>query len=332
MSDEGWRTDTAERPAVRVPPTPPAETHPADTPPADTPPAETSPAETHPGPAAPAPAARPTPAPRPAPAPVEGTTTPPPGAPDRPVRRPAREPAPAWLAWLVVAAVLVATAFVGAYLVVRDPGDTATDPGPARADASAGDDRADESPADEPSPDATTPEEPAEEQPSEAPAGDSVDVTASATVTVPRAAPSNNDVTGELVSFAGANMLDGDVTTCWRMAGDGSGSTLTFTFDSPVTLTRVGLVNGYTKVSVDDTGQAWDWYHGNRRVVSAEWVVGDQTFPQSFTDTAELQGLDIAPTETTTVELRLTEVTTPGPPPIGRDYTAISDVRFSGSR
>lgn len=290
MSDEGWRTDTAERPAVRVPTTPP--TNPP-TPAGD--------------------AARVLPPALPV-SPADA---------DRPARSTERQPAPAWIAWLVVAAVLVVTAFVGAVLVVRDPGDTtATDPGPAKAAPT-------DAPAAEPSAEAT------EEQPTEEPAqpvGDPVDVTASATVAVPRAAPSNNDVTGELVTFVGENLLDGNATTCWRMAGDASGSTITFTFAAPVTLTEVGLVNGYAKTSVDDAGRAFDWYHGNRRVLSVEWVVAGQTFAQDLGDTTELQALAIDPVETSTVELRLTAVSPPGTGSTGRDYTAISDVRLTGSQ
>jgi len=284
MSDDHWRTDTAERPAVRAPATPPS---PLSVLPPDRPPVDVA----------------------------------------RPVRRAERPPAPAWIAWLVVGAVLVATAFVGAYLVVRNPGtSTATDTRPA--------DAAEQEPSDQPS--AEPPEnEPAEEGPVEEPpepVGDPVDVTSTTTATVPGEAPSNNDVTGELVTFVGDNLLDADATTCWRIAGDATGSTITFTFPAPVTLTEVGLVNGYAKTSVDDAGQAFDWYHGNRRVLSAEWVVAGQTFAQDFGDTTELQALAIEPVETTTVELRLTGVSPPGAGPTGRDYTAISDVRLTGSQ
>jgi hypothetical protein len=148
---------------------------------------------------------------------------------------------------------------------------------------------------------------------------------------VPSAAPANNDVTRELVTFLGANMMDANPVTCWRMAGDGTGSTLTFTFSAPVWLEMVGLVNGYAKTSVDSDGQAYDWYHGNRRILRAEWVVEGQVFVQDFADSTELQTLELEPVQTSTIELRLVEVSPPGASPTGRDYTAISDVVFGGS-
>jgi len=244
----------------------------------------------------------------------------------RPVLRAERPPAPAWIAWLVVGAVLVATAVAGAYLVVRNPGtSTATDTRPADTADTARQETSEREPVEEPAED-----ESVEESPD--PVGDPVDVTSTTPATVPGEAPPNNDVTGELVTFVGDNLLDADATTSWRIAGDATGSTITLTFPAPVTLTEVGLVNGYAKTSVDDAGQAFDWYHGNRRLLSAEWVVAGQTFEQDFGDTTELQALAIEPVETTTVELRLTGVSPPGVGPTGRDYTAISDVRLTGSQ
>ena len=43
-----------------------------------------------------------------------------------------------------------------------------------------------------------------------------------------------------------------------------------------------------------------------------------------------MQFIDVAPTETTTVELRLVAVTPPGFGPSARNYTAISEVAFTG--
>jgi len=147
---------------------------------------------------------------------------------------------------------------------------------------------------------------------------------------VPGAAPANNDVTGELVTFVADNLLDGDPTTTWRVAGDATGSVLRFTFPDEVTITGVGMFNGYAKTSLDDSGQEFDWYHGNRRVLAADWVIGGQTFPQTLADTTAFHPLDIEPTQTTSVELRLVEVSPPGAGPNGRDYTAISGVSFGG--
>jgi hypothetical protein len=263
MSDEGWRTDTAERAPVRLS---------QDPSPDDAPPAFPA---------------------------VEAA----------PVGRPRRPLIPSWVAWVVVHALLLGVAVVGIYLVLRDTDpSTATDPAEAGASEKAGKDKGS-----------------SEEQ---APEGD--DLTASASVAVPAAAPDNSDVNGEVVTFAGGNLLDGDPTTCWRVAGDATGSVLTFTFPDPVTLTEVGLVNGYARTSVDDAGQSYDWYHGNRRVLSADWVIEGQTYAQDFTDTRKVQSLPLESVQTTEVQLLLTSVSLPGPAPIGRDYTAVSEVRLTG--
>ena len=218
---------------------------------------------------------------------------------------------------------LVVVALLGGWLVVRDgdPETTATDPEVTQPEASDATEEpaAEESPAEDPSP---------SEEPPAAP----VDLTASATPEVPSTAPPSNDVDGEPVTFDAVNMMDADPATAWRMSGDGTGSTLTFTFPGPVTVSSVGLINGWAKTTVDDGGVEYDWYHGNRRVVRAEWVVGDQVFPQDLADTPSMQTLDIEPTSTTSIGLRLVEVSPPGTGSTGRDFTAVSDVSFFGTQ
>lgn len=255
----------------------------------------------------------------------------PPVPPDRagPPSKHRGKPAPPWIAWLVVGVTLVFVAVLGAWLVVRDPGTepTATDPavteseGPGDAEEPA----AEESPTEDPSP--------SEEPPtSEEPPADPVDLTGSATPQVPETAPPSRDVDGTPVTFDAANMMDGDPATAWRMTGDGTGAMLTFTFPEAVTVSRVGVVNGWAKTTVGDGGAEYDWYHGNRRLLRAEWVVGDQVFPQDLADSTAMQTLDIEPTETTTIGLRLIEISPPGTGSTGRDFTALSDVSFLGTQ
>jgi hypothetical protein len=91
-------------------------------------------------------------------------------------------------------------------------------------------------------------------------------------------------------------------------------------------LSEVGLVNGYAKSSGD-----LDRYRGNRRVRGVEWAFNDGTVVgQSFDDSRELQSLPIEPVTTTTVTLRLLDVSKPGCGRSARDYTAISDVSLVG--
>jgi hypothetical protein len=154
------------------------------------------------------------------------------------------------------------------------------------------------------------------------------DLAAGSTVSVPATAPPNQDVTGRPTTYDGDNMLDGVPETCWRMPGDGTGGEITLTLPQETRLRRVGLINGYAKTARDAQGNELDWYHGNRRVLSVEWVFDDGTTEQQdLSDTRAVQWLDVDVT-TTTVVLRLVTVSPPGTGRAARDYTAISDLSF----
>lgn len=147
-----------------------------------------------------------------------------------------------------------------------------------------------------------------------------------AEVAVPATAADGTGVDGSTVSFVGDNLLDGDPGTAWRMDGDGSDSTLTFTFPTSVALTKIGLINGYAK-----TEDGFDWYHGNRRVSSVQWVLDDgTTLDQRLGDSQRMQTIAVDRQPTTTLQLRLGDVSEPGTGAASRDYTAISDVTLVG--
>lgn len=147
-------------------------------------------------------------------------------------------------------------------------------------------------------------------------------------ITVPGSAPASVDDAGNPVTFEASNMIDSDPRTSWRMAGDGSGSVVTFTFDDAVTVTEVGLINGYAK-----TDPPHDWYAGNRRIEAVTWVFDDGTeVTQDLDEVQDPQMISVDAGETTQIELRILEVTEPGAGPDGRDFTAISDVEFVGAK
>ena len=164
------------------------------------------------------------------------------------------------------------------------------------------------------------------------PAGDPVDVAASATATAPAAAPPNEDAFGNRTTYVAANMLDGRADTCWRMAGDGTGVELTFQLAGPTTMTRVGMINGYAKNAVVG-GRNLNWYVGNRRVLSAQWVFDDgTTVDQPLGATKKMQTIDLGgPVTTTVVRLHLVAVSSPGTGRSARDYTAVSEVTLIGT-
>jgi hypothetical protein len=155
---------------------------------------------------------------------------------------------------------------------------------------------------------------------------DPSEVLAPADVSVPGTAPASVDEDGNPVTFEAQNMLDADPRTSWRMAGDGSGAVITFRYDDPVTVTEVGLINGYAK-----TDPPHDWYAGNRRIGLVEWVFDDGTVvAQELGDDPSMQTVPVDADETTSVELRIVEVSEPGSGPDGRDFTAISGVELTG--
>ncbi|WP_299057709.1 hypothetical protein [uncultured Nocardioides sp.] len=155
-------------------------------------------------------------------------------------------------------------------------------------------------------------------------------LTEAVTATAPSTAPPNEDLSGRTVSYAAPNMLDGRDETAWRMVGDGRGSVLTFTFEEPVMVTTVGLLNGYAKTG-STGGRDVDWYAGNRRVRQVEWFFDDGSrVVHTLRDTPQVQRTDIRPRTTSTVRLRLTRVSGPGGGPDRRDYTAISEVALDG--
>lgn len=227
---------------------------------------------------------------------------------------------PAWLPWLLALVALALVGWLGALLMLgrNDAGPVAApDPVPAATPS--------EPEADPPTEPTQSREPPGRRSP-EPPA----DLARFAEVDAPAAAPPSRDHSGNAVRYEVRQMVDGVPETTWRTPGDATGATVTLTFDEPVVVTEVGLVNGYAKVGQDSRGML-DWYHGNRRVLAVEWSFDDGTvLAQQLDDTTVVQGIRVRRVETTTVRLRLVEVSPPGSGRASRDYTAISDVRVVG--
>jgi hypothetical protein len=164
------------------------------------------------------------------------------------------------------------------------------------------------------------------------PAPRPTNVAATTRIEAPAPAPATTDLDGSLVGYAAEQMVDGVPQTAWRTGGDVSGATILFTLRRPTTLTRVGLVNGYSK-QVPNGSAVVDWYPLNRRITAVEWVFDDgTTVGQDLREVRRMQGVRIDPVTTRTVQLRILGVTDPGAGPLGRDYTAISEVMLSGTR
>ena len=216
---------------------------------------------------------------------------------------------PRWLPWLLGWLLLAVVAgMVGWALGSDDPGEPGGEPAPGGTVAS------------------TPRESGSDGGPSDGSLPEQVsDVTGEATAEAPTTAPPNQDVDGNPVTYDAVRMLDGDPSTAWRMAGDGTGAVLRFTLPGRTRLTSVGLVNGYAKVDGDI-----DWYPRNRRVTAVTWGFDDgSTLRQELIEGPSTQTI-AADVVTTTVTLTLEEVSAPGETG-GRDFTPVSDVRLIGA-
>jgi hypothetical protein len=240
-------------------------------------------------------------------------------APDHKAPRPGPGPG----LWIGAAAAMVAVLLLGGYLLVHGTGgggdhaSSATQPIVPRTHhtASAG---------------ASASPSPSESSSAPTVTGPPTNVAGFAQATAPRHAPAGVDLAGRPVSYVAPNMVDGRNDTCWRTAGDATGTVLTFRLDQPTRLTRVGMVNGYSKIAYSH-GRPFDWYLGNRRVLSADWVFDDgTTVTQHFGSNRAMQQRLIKPVTTTVVKLRITAVSPPGKGRAARDDTAISEVLLLG--
>lgn len=226
-----------------------------------------------------------------------------------------------WVLWTVALVLVAVVAGVGAFLLVGGDDDRAADD--ARADQSQSDEPDDSGSDDPEQPDSTGTGAPVDvPEPSEV-----VDLTADVSAEVPAVAPPSRDTRNQPVTFVPANMWDANPRTSWRMAGDATGETLTFDLGAEVVLTDVGMINGYAKVDGPT-----NWYRSNRRIRAVQWEFDDGTrITQEFADKQTMQMAAIGPVTTRSVKVHLLTVTAPGKGTSGRDFTAISEVRFLGA-
>jgi hypothetical protein len=265
-----------------------------------------------------------------APAYLEGAG--PPGQPAAPTapeyltpERSAPRPGPGPGLWIGVAAAMVVVLVLGGFLLLKGSGGhdpaSATPPIVPKTRQTAS---ASTSTATSPSP------SPSKSSSSPAVTGPPANVAGFAQASAPAHAPSGVDFAGSPVTYVAPNMVDGRNDTCWRTPGDATGMELTFRLDQPTRLTRVGLVNGYSKIAYSH-GRPFDWYLGNRRVLAVEWVFDDGTsIPQQLGTNRAMQQRAIKPVTTTVVRLRIAAVSPPGKGRAARNDTAISEVFLQG--
>lgn len=221
----------------------------------------------------------------------------------------------AWIFWVAGAVLLVALVFLLLRVFGTEGEEVATD---TTGDTSSA------------APDGTGSEAPAEEAEAttEVPRGVGrvLNLAAGATFEVPGTAPPTTDFDGNLVAYESTQMGDGNTATAWRTAGDATGESITVTLRMGGVVTRVGLVNGYSKQVA-----GVDWYPNNRRILAVTWQFDDgATIEQTFAERPGMQRIKVPPTVASTVTITITSVTPPGTGNLGRDYTAISEVAVLG--
>ncbi|HEX4688979.1 MAG TPA: discoidin domain-containing protein [Nocardioides sp.] len=236
-----------------------------------------------------------------------------------------RGPGPGPGLWIGVAVALVAVLVLGGFLLLNGSGgggEDATSSEPQILPSTAATESAKASTS--PSPSATTSSQ------AVTVTGPPTNVAGFSQATAPSHAPAGVDFAGQPVTYVAPNMVDGRNDTCWRTPGDATGMVLTFRLDQPTRVTRVGLVNGYSKIAYSH-GRPYDWYLGNRRVDSVDWIFDDgTTVSQQFGKNRALQQMAVKPVTTSVVRVKITAVSPPGKGRAARNDTAISEVFLLG--
>ncbi|KQY63948.1 hypothetical protein ASD30_02920 [Nocardioides sp. Root140] len=218
-----------------------------------------------------------------------------------------------WMVPLLLAMVIAAG--IGVWLGTRgdDSTDTSGNDDSSQAATDGGSPSAPEST--DPSPTIPPPED-----------ADAVDLGAGATASGPKPRRPGTDVNGKRVAYPLTNMFDGSPTTAYRIAGDASGRTVTFSLPEEATIKEVGMINGYAKL---DPGA--NWYDRNRKITKVEWLFDDgTTVEQTLRDTTDMQVMRIDDAVTGTIRMRIVSVSGHKGPPLW-DVTAISEVVLRGS-
>jgi hypothetical protein len=146
-------------------------------------------------------------------------------------------------------------------------------------------------------------------------------------VTATCQAPAGVDAAGATITYEPGLTLDGRADTAWRCPGSAVGTRLVYEFAGPVTITSVALVPGYAKVDLSD---GTDRFAENRTVTAVSWTfTGGESHVQRITAPQPSLTASKLPDEVRTTRVVL-EITGTGNDAAVRDFTAISDVAFTG--
>ena len=120
-----------------------------------------------------------------------------------------------------------------------------------------------------------------------------------------------------------SNVIDGDVETAWRTAGDGHDVTVTLIFDNPIDVVRIGLIPGYAKT---DPQTGANRFLQDRIIKAVVYQVpGLPNTPQTFEPLPVPQFVPLRAT-TSQITVKILATTAAG----GLYYTAISEIYVYG--
>jgi hypothetical protein len=137
-------------------------------------------------------------------------------------------------------------------------------------------------------------------------------------------APDGTDAAGNTISYAAANLIDGNPSTAWRVTGNGQGVVITLRFAQPVRITSLGFVNGYVKVDPNDGA---DRFPQNRRVARLRAGSADDTQEIRLADVRDMQRFDFVRGPVSDIVIEILESTGS----TNRDYTALSEIEVHGT-
>ena len=165
-----------------------------------------------------------------------------------------------------------------------------------------------------------------------------VDVYASAS----GVAPNSRDDAGNTVTYDPSHLLDCNADTAWRVEyALQPNPILSFRFNRPVALTRIGFVPGYDKR--DPLTNQWRWYQ-NRRISSVAVVMNYQdgqscvVESNNIPDNPDALWIDVSTCRqaqidqallVTNVDVRVGSSRPPAAKPI-RNFVVVSDMFFEG--
>ena len=146
-------------------------------------------------------------------------------------------------------------------------------------------------------------------------------------VTATCQAPPGIDAANNPITYEPQRTLDGRPDTAWRCEGSAIGARLVYEFGGPVTIASVGLIPGYAKIDPTDGS---DRFLENFTVTAVEWSFDDGlSHPQRIPSPTPVLTVSDLPAGTATTRVVL-EITATGNAGAEREFTAISDVAFTG--